>query len=310
MKPFTAVIASLFAASGNAQLIYNVAAPTVVANPAPVVAAPVVAPVTSSQYHAQDEFGQFSFGTQDALSARQESRNAYGVTTGGYQYVDANGQIQTVNYIADPVNGFRVAASNLPVAPAAPKAVALEAPVFDLEAPVFDLEGPAPVEKTAEVKEAEAKFFEAFEEAKSRERRQAVFAPSPVFASNVYANAYAGAIATPAVSPIAAPVAVGAPLTYVNTAPAVVKVDAPEVKVETPAAVTLNAAPTVVAAAPAFAPAAVTYNAAPAVVATAPAAVTYNAAPAAVVAAAPAAQEATLTVTKLNPGHAVAYRVD
>jgi hypothetical protein len=33
-------------------------------------------------------------------------------------------------------------------------------------------------------------------------------------------------------------------------------------------------------------------------------------APAAVVASAPATAEATLTTIKLNPGHAVAYRVD
>merc|ERR1712083_613939 len=57
-------------------------------------------------------------------SARTEARNAYGVTTGSYQYIDANGLLQTVNYIADPVNGFRVAGTNLPVAGAAPAAAA------------------------------------------------------------------------------------------------------------------------------------------------------------------------------------------
>merc|ERR1712036_160740 len=76
--------------------------------------APLVAP--SSQFHAQDEFGQFSFGHQSINQARTESRDAFGVTRGSYQYVDANGLIQTVQYIADPVNGFRVAATNLPVA--------------------------------------------------------------------------------------------------------------------------------------------------------------------------------------------------
>ena len=49
-----------------------------------------------------------------------QARNAYGVTTGSYQYVDANGLLQTVNYIADPVNGFRVAGTNLPVGPRRP----------------------------------------------------------------------------------------------------------------------------------------------------------------------------------------------
>merc|ERR1712193_457689 len=48
----------------------------------------------------------------------------------------ANGLLQTVNYVADPVNGFRVAGTNLPVGPAVPAAAPLEAPVFDLPVPV------------------------------------------------------------------------------------------------------------------------------------------------------------------------------
>merc|ERR1711992_458162 len=91
-------------------------------------------PAPSSQFHAQDEFGQFSFGHAGGPSARTEARNAYGVTTGSYQYVDANGLVQTVNYIADDVNGFRVQGTNLPVA-------GLAAPVFEgvqAPAPVFE----------------------------------------------------------------------------------------------------------------------------------------------------------------------------
>merc|ERR1719245_2347908 len=37
-----------------------------------------------------------------ALVTKTESRDAFGVTRGSYQYVDANGVLQTVNYIADP----------------------------------------------------------------------------------------------------------------------------------------------------------------------------------------------------------------
>ena len=69
----------------------------------------------SSQYHAQDEFGQYSFGYSDTGSVRQESKTADGVVTGGYRYVDGNGLIQTVEYIADDA-GFRVAGTNLPIA--------------------------------------------------------------------------------------------------------------------------------------------------------------------------------------------------
>merc|ERR1712165_458878 len=89
--------------------------------PFPQVApAPLPVPATpSSQFHAQDEFGQFSFGYENINSAKTETKDAFGVTRGSYQYVDANGILQTVNYIADPVNGFRVAGTNIPVAPAA-----------------------------------------------------------------------------------------------------------------------------------------------------------------------------------------------
>merc|ERR1712012_738695 len=112
---------------------------------APVPVAPVVEP-PSSQFHAQDEFGQFSFGYQNINSAKSETRDAFGVTRGSYQYVDANGVLQTVNYIADPVNGFRVAGTNIPVAPEvapvaapvvpiAPTAAPLVAPVAPVETP-------------------------------------------------------------------------------------------------------------------------------------------------------------------------------
>merc|ERR1711976_699842 len=118
-------------------------APVQVAAPVPV--APVVEP-PSSQFHAQDEFGQFSFGYQNINSAKSETRDAFGVTRGSYQYVDANGVLQTVNYIADPVNGFRVAGTNIPVAPEvapvaapvvpiAPAAAPLVAPVAPVETP-------------------------------------------------------------------------------------------------------------------------------------------------------------------------------
>merc|ERR1711935_1279952 len=104
--------------------------------------APLPAPLTapSSQFHAQDEFGQFSFGYENINSAKTETRDAFGVTRGSYQYVDANGIVQTVNYIADDINGFRVAGTNIPVAvagaqPVAPAALPLLAPVPVLETP-------------------------------------------------------------------------------------------------------------------------------------------------------------------------------
>merc|ERR1712233_178638 len=65
-------------------------------------------------------------GYNDGSSVKQEIKTADGVIRGAYSYVDADGIVQNVNYIADAL-GFRVGATNLPVqavAAAAPVAVA------------------------------------------------------------------------------------------------------------------------------------------------------------------------------------------
>merc|ERR1719151_445333 len=74
-------------------------APAPVVHSAPVVqaAAPVhVAPaaVQGSQYHAQDDAGQYSFGYNDGSSVKQEIKTADGVVRGAYSYVDSDGIVQ------------------------------------------------------------------------------------------------------------------------------------------------------------------------------------------------------------------------
>merc|ERR1711953_728007 len=219
---------------GAAPIAYQTAAApapvvTVNAAPAPVVAAAPLNP--SSQFQAQDEFGNIQYGYSNINSQKHETGNTYGGVSGSYSYVDANGVVQTTNYIADGL-GFRVQATNLPAAPE----------VAPLEQPTFNLVGPAPVEDTPEVAAAKAEFQAAFDEAASRAQRSS---PAPTL-------------------PLAA-----APAPLLATAPL--------------------AAPLGYAAYPYAAPAL---------------------APAAVVASAPAARDAQLTTIKLNPGHAVAYRVD
>jgi len=251
MNGFVVLAACVCAASG--QLVANTA----------------WAPHQSHQFHAQDEFGQYSFGYAGGPSARTESRNAYGVTTGSYQQVDANGILRTINYIADPLNGFRVQGDNLPIAPAAPATVVLA--------------GPAPVAETPEVAAARAEHEAAYAAAaeaaaaapEERKRREAdtVVAAAPAYP---YAYAALGGLYAAAPAQIIA--------NAYNYAPAALPADLP-------------------AALPAALPA--TYAALPAAL---PAAVpaTY----AAGVVSAPAAREATLTTIKLNPGHAVSYKVD
>merc|ERR1712223_364414 len=138
-----------------------VAAPQVTVNaaPAPIVAA--AAPLNpSSQFQAQDEFGNIQYGYSNINSQKHETGNTYGGVSGSYSYVDANGVVQTTNYIADGL-GFRVQATNLPVAPVAD----LDQPANTLVQPEFNLVGPAPVEDTEEVKAAKEAFAAAFAEA-------------------------------------------------------------------------------------------------------------------------------------------------
>merc|ERR1711881_747734 len=126
------------------------AAPAVAAPVAPVTYAAPIAPYVGSQYHAQDEFGNLNYGYSNLNSAKAEAGNTYGGVNGGYSYVDANGVLQQVQYVADAA-GFRVADSRLPVAP-----------VYDGVAPTFNPELPVAPVDTAEVAEAKAAFAEAY----------------------------------------------------------------------------------------------------------------------------------------------------
>ena len=76
---------------------------------------PVFTAPTKTQFHIQDEFGQYRFGYAEPSANREEIRLADGSVTGHYNYVDADGHIQTVKYVADAL-GFRVAGTNIPVA--------------------------------------------------------------------------------------------------------------------------------------------------------------------------------------------------
>ncbi|XP_063237292.1 angiomotin-like [Bacillus rossius redtenbacheri] len=199
---------------GGAHLAYN--------------ALPVAAAV-SSQYHAQDELGQYSYGYSGDTSAKHETRTLDGITQGGYSYLDANGLVQSASYVSDPVNGFRVAATNLPVGPSAP-APAVVAPYAAVHAapyaavhaaPYAALAGaPLPVADTPEVYAAKIAHFQAHAEAKGhllgRKKRSVGYghgiygAPAAVVAgpsrSFAYSTVAAAPLAAPAVSTYAAAV--------------------------------------------------------------------------------------------------------
>merc|ERR1712102_168234 len=186
---------------------YAAAAPAI-AGPAVATyaaAAPVAAPA-SSQFQAQDEFGNVAYGYQNINSAKQESGNAYGGVTGSYTYADEAG-VHTVNYVADAL-GFRVAGDNLPVGP-----------VDTAVAPVHAI---APVVDTPEVVEAKAASFQAYEAAKSgivKREAQVLAAPS-AYAGYGYAAPAAYAAAPAVAATYAAAPAIGAPAVTATYAPA------------------------------------------------------------------------------------------
>merc|ERR1712243_169958 len=170
------------------------------AAPVAVAAAPLAAPVAgpvSSQFQAQDEFGNLAYGYQNINSAKQEQGNTYGGVTGSYTYADEAG-VHTVNYVADDF-GFRVAGDNLPVAP-----------VYNAALPVAPVHNAAPVVDSPEVAEAKAAFFAAFEAEASRTKRSAQLA---AFGPTAYAGLATGLLpaAPVAAAAYAAPLAAAAP---------------------------------------------------------------------------------------------------
>merc|ERR1712055_923509 len=267
--------------SHSLELIMNglvVLAACVCASSAQLIARAVLPTHQAHQFHAQDEFGQFSFGHAGGPSARTESRDAYGVTTGSYQYLDAFGLIQTVNYISDAA-GFRVVGTNLPAGPAAvaetPEVAAARAEHLAAVEAAAAAAAAAPEEVVEVVAVEEAAPAEVVAE---RKKRQAILPalaynglPAAVGYNGLHAVGYNGLLA---------PYPLAAHGLLAGT-PAEIVAD-----VELPVA-TVKAA----AAAP--------------VAAALPLAGAY-----AVAAPAVAAREATLTEIKLNPGHATFYRVD
>merc|ERR1711944_355270 len=203
--PYAAAYAAPVAATAvDAKFAYG--APVTALNAGPLAAGPVVAaaPVAapaSSQYQAQDEFGNIAYGYQNINSAKQESGNALGGVTGSYTYADEAG-VHTVNYVADAL-GFRVAGDNLPVAP--------------IHAAVAPVNALAPVVDTPEVVEAKAAFFQAYDAAKAGivKRSAQIALPATYAAAPAIAATYAAAplattyAAAPAIA--AAPAVAAAP---------------------------------------------------------------------------------------------------
>jgi len=61
----------------------------------------------NKQYQSQDNLGQFSFGYTNPQSARSEVKSADGTVAGQYSYVQPQGNVVQVKYVADS-QGYRV----------------------------------------------------------------------------------------------------------------------------------------------------------------------------------------------------------
>ena len=69
--------------------------------------------MTASQFHSQDEFGNYDYSYSNINSAKREYGNALTGVTGSYSYVDGLGATQRVDYVADDL-GFRATGTNFP----------------------------------------------------------------------------------------------------------------------------------------------------------------------------------------------------
>jgi len=104
--------------------------------PAPAAYAAVPAPVAVTKLDYADAYPQYQFAytVQDALTgdskAQEETRDG-GIVKGSYSLIEPDGVRRTVNYYADPVNGFNaIVQRDVPVVKAVPAAPLLKAAPF------------------------------------------------------------------------------------------------------------------------------------------------------------------------------------
>nr|CAD7458173.1 unnamed protein product [Timema tahoe] len=164
-----------------------------------------------TQYHAQDELGQASYGHAEPFQTHNAVQDASGNKIGSYSYVAPDGQVIKTDYVADGA-GYRVASNALPVGPSVV---------------------PAPVQDTPEVVAARAAHLAEVAAVHSRSKRGialghlpastgplAVAAPLAVVPA---ISSYSSVVAGPIVSPYSSINAYGVPALshYSAVAPAV-----------------------------------------------------------------------------------------
>lgn len=170
---------------------------------APVANIAVAAKLADSEYDPNPQY-TFAYDVQDAITgdskSQIESRNG-DIVQGQYSLNDPDGTRRTVDYTADPVNGFNAVVSKAPLVAAAPVVARFSAPVV-AAAPVAKVA--APVVAAAPVPARLA---------------------APVAARLAAPVAYTSSVFTKVASPVAYTAAYAAPVAY--TAPVAAKVVSP-----------------------------------------------------------------------------------
>ncbi|KAJ8941531.1 hypothetical protein NQ318_010299 [Aromia moschata] len=128
----------------TAPISYAAPAPYGYAAPVAKYAAPVAKAVVADEYDPHPQYN-YAYDIQDGLTgdvkSQHEARDG-DVVQGSYSLIDADGLRRTVDYTADPVNGFNAVVHREPLG----QKVAYAAPVAKIAAP---LGYAAPVAKIA-----------------------------------------------------------------------------------------------------------------------------------------------------------------
>ncbi|XP_051173933.1 larval cuticle protein A3A-like [Leptopilina boulardi] len=118
---FKFIVLAAFVATANAGLIggyySSLAAPVPLAyESAPVAQAAVITKTVDSEYDPHPEYS-YSYDVQDSLTGDSKSQHETrdgDVVKGSYSLVEADGSKRTVDYVADPINGFNAVVKKEP----------------------------------------------------------------------------------------------------------------------------------------------------------------------------------------------------
>jgi hypothetical protein len=209
--PAVATYAAPAAYGAYSAALHNAAAPIAYAAPVAKAVAPIAYPSAPAQY-------SYAYNIQDALTgdskSQHESRDG-DVVQGSYSLLDPDGTRRTVDYTADPVNGFNAVVHKEPVAYAAPAVAKAVAPVA-YAAPAAYAAHAAPLAYAAPtVAKAVSPVAYAAPAAYAAHAAPVAYAV-PTVAKAVSPVAYTAPVAysAPAVAKVAAPIAYAAPTAY------------------------------------------------------------------------------------------------